>query len=150
VLKEGFQGRVWLTVSEWETFRRRVAVRYPQGVRPAVIERDGSRCSICGLDAADGRPRLQLAHRIPFKIGVVDWGLTPDWLDGVENLSLAHAGRCNDQVELQPSEIPARLRELRHRLDESPSVAAGMVQITPGAEGDVVEFRTGLTSGSKK
>lgn len=150
VLKEGFEGRVWLTASEWETFRRRVAVRYPQRSRPKVVERDGCRCSVCGLDAADGRPKIQLAHRVPFKIGVVDWGRTPDWLDGIENLFLAHAGGCNDQVELQRSAIPAHLRSLGHRLDESPSVSAGMVRITPGVDGDVVEFRSGLTSGGKK
>lgn len=140
VLKEGFKGRVWLTVCEWETFRRRVAVRFPQHLRKALEERDGLRCVVCGLDEQDGRPRLQLAHRVPFKIGVVDWGLTPDWLDGKENLGLAHVGACNDRFELLKSEIPEHLRKNGHNLDESPSVAAGMIRITPGADGDDVKF----------
>lgn len=100
VVGDGFGDRVWLTEAEWETYRRRVAVRYPQRSRSNVVARDGETCSICGGSARDPQRPIQLAHRVPFKLGVVDWGLSPDWLDGVENLCLAHRGACNDSAEL--------------------------------------------------
>ena len=136
IIQDGFGGRAWLTEAEWETYRRRVAVRYPQNLRPQVAERDGEACSVCGrFGDLDGKP-IQLAHRVPFKIGVVDWGLTPDWLDGVDNLCLAHQGACNDQAEVRQSEIPAHLRGQGLALEDSPAVASGLVSLSSGPGGD--------------
>lgn len=142
---------MWLSVAEWETYRRRVAVRYPQKTRAQVITRDGECCSICGGDGDDSGTRpIQLAHRVPFKLGVVDWGLSPDWLDGVDNLCLAHRGACNDEAELKTAQIPAHLRSLGLKIDDSPALSSGLVAVTSDTSGDVVEFRSGLTSGRKK
>lgn len=135
---EGFDGRAWLTVAEWETYRRRPAVRYPQNLRPAVVERDGEGCKICRSD--DERP-IQLAHRVPFKMGLVDFGLTPDWLDGVDNLRLAHRGACNDRVECSFGEVPHLLASLGLDLRESPVVRSGAASLEYVDGGDVVEFK---------
>lgn len=141
VVREGFGNRVWLTEAEWETYRRRVAVRYPQKLRPQVVARDGESCSICGATSEDvGRP-IELAHRVPFKLGVVDWGLSPDWLDGVANLCLAHRGACNDSAELTTSQIPGHLRHLGIRVEDSPAVTSGLLLLRGDSDGDAVEFR---------
>lgn len=138
-IADGFNGRIWLTHTEWETYRRRVAVRYPQKVRQQVAARDGAACCICGGREREDRP-IQLAHRVPFKLGVVDWGLTPDWLDGIENLCLAHRGACNDGVELKTEQIPGHLRNLGLRLEDSPAVSSGHLVLLPNEAGYVVKF----------
>ena len=139
---EGFGGRAWLTIEEWETYKRRPAVRYPQKLRPAVIARDGEGCSICNSN--DGRP-IQLAHHVPFKVGLLDFGLTPDWLDGVDNLRLAHQGACNDLVECSFGEVPQLLLSLGLNLQESPVVRSGAATLVQNDSGDVVEFRFNVT-----
>jgi len=85
---------------------------------------------------------MQLAHRVPFKIGVVDWGLTPDWLDGADNLCLAHVGNCNDRAELSNLEVEKHLRASGFDLADSPAVASGEKVIAAGADGGAVEFRS--------
>lgn len=149
-LKAGFEGRVWLTGAEWETYRRRVAVRYPQNQRAAVASRQGELCFTCEEGDRPGEKSMQLAHRVPFKIGVVDWGLTPDWLDGAENLCLAHVGICNDGAELTNPEVAKHLQALGHDLADSPAVASGEMVVAAGVDGFAVEFRSGLASGGKK
>lgn len=89
---------------------------------------------------------MQLAHRVPFRVGVIDWGLTPDWLDHVDNLCLAHKGGCNHAAELTTSEIAKLLRASGLDLADSPAVASGEMVVTVGADGDVVEFRHGMTT----
>ncbi|MGO1312881.1 MAG: hypothetical protein ACTMKW_10060 [Brevibacterium aurantiacum] len=107
-----------------------------------MIARDGERCSICGGERDDSGTRpIQLAHRVPFKLGVVDWGLTPDWLDGVDNLCLAHRGACNDEAELKTAQIPAHLRSLGLNIDDSPALSNGLVAVRSDMGGDIVEFR---------
>lgn len=133
----GFDGRSWLTVDEWNTYRRRCAVRYTRRLLKEVIARDGDKCKICGID--DGAP-LQLAHIVPFKIGVVDWGLTPDWLDGAENLCLAHAQSCNDIAELTLQEIPHYLQVSGLDLNDSPAVASGLINLQFEADGTLSGF----------
>lgn len=136
---DGFEGRVWLTVEEWMTYRRRAAVRYPQKLRPEVVARDGESCSACGAD--DGRP-IQLAHCVPFKIGLIDFGLTPEWLDGKDNLCLAHQGSCNDSVECKIGEIPRLLISKGLKLEDSPVVSSGAAIVVPNSDGsDEAEFR---------
>lgn len=125
-------------------------MRYPQSHRARVVARDGAGCSTCDETCEDLLRPIELAHRIPFKVGVVDWGLTPDWLDGVDNLCLAHRGACNDRAELVADAIPARLRHLGLSVENSPAVASGMLIVTMTAGAEVVEFRTGVTSGSQK
>lgn len=139
---EGFDGRAWLSVEEWETYRRRAAVRYPQKLRNEVIARDGEICSICG---SDSEKPIQLAHRIPFKMGLIDFGLTPEWLDGVDNLRLAHQGACNDLVECSFGEVPQLLVSFGLNLQESPVVRSGIATLEQVDGGDVVEFRFNVT-----
>lgn len=139
-IKDGFEGRAWLTEAEWETYRRRVAVRYNGSKRAAVVSRQGDLCFTCGEAALEGS-KMQLAHRVPFRVGVVDWGLTPDWLDRADNLCLAHTGACNHAAELTTSEIAKLLRISGLNLADSPAVASGEMVVTVGADGDVVEFR---------
>lgn len=149
-LKEGFEGRVWLNHAEWETYRRRVAVRFPQKLRAEVASRQGELCFTCGQDLSTNPERVQLAHRVPFKIGVVDWGLTPDWLDSAANLCLAHVGKCNDGAELTNSEIVKHLRALGLDLANSPAVASGEINLASGSDNDVVEFRPAAAGQGKK
>lgn len=140
VLSGGYGDRVWLSVEEWQTYRKRVAVRYPQKSRPDVEARDGDHCSVCGKRDDEGERRIQLAHRVPFRIGVVDWGLTPDWLDDVNNLCLAHQGACNNKAEIRKKEIPTHLQELGLNLDKSPAVLSGVITVKPDTTSGRVEF----------
>lgn len=101
---QGFDGRMFLTESEWRTYLRRKPVRYVRGVRDAT-------CTICGKPAMDDNP-LQHSHRIGFDMGVIELALTPDFLDGPENIATAHRRKCNQLVELSLSQAISRLREL--------------------------------------
>ena len=67
-------------------------------------------CVICGTKIGPGE-RFQIVHRVPFKVGVVDWGLTPDWLGKLENLCLTHPGSCNHAAELTDDGIVEFLKE---------------------------------------
>lgn len=139
MIEGGFNGRAWLSVPEWQTYRRRVAVRYLRTIMDQIIARDGNVCHICGQ--TKDIP-LQLAHKVPFKIGVVDWGLTPDWLDGIDNLCLAHRGACNDRAEIAQNDIPSYLRSRHLCPEESPAVATGhLIILSDGGRGDRVIFR---------
>ncbi|ERJ47213.1 hypothetical protein N579_00505 [Corynebacterium pseudodiphtheriticum 090104] len=77
---------------------------------------------------------------MPFRIGVVDWGLTPDWLDRVENLCLAHKRDCNNKAEIRKEEIPAHLQRLGLNLDKSPAVLSGVVTVKSDTTSGRVEF----------
>ena len=89
---EGFDGRIFLTQSEWETYLREYPVRYTN--RRLLL---GSQCLICNQikDAP-----LQLAHKIPFMSGVRYLALTPDFLNSENNLITTHKGSCNNKAEL--------------------------------------------------
>lgn len=147
-IKDGFEGRAWLTEAEWGTYRRRVAVRYNESKRATVASRQGGMCFTCGEAPLEGH-KMQLAHRVPFRVGVIDWGLTPDWLDRADNLCLTHAGACNHAAELTASEIAKLLRASGFNLADSPAVASGEMVVTVCAEGDIVEFRHGITSAAQ-
>lgn len=123
-LREGFGDRVWLTEAEWQTFRLRNPVRYLSSQRKALTKRDGPMCAACGGKGSHEFP-LQVSHRIPFLIGVLNWGLTPDWLDRIENLALAHKGACNHRVEIRDLDIPATLRSMGIDVNESPVIKGG-------------------------
>ena len=101
---QGFDGRMFLTESEWRTYLKRKPVRY-------VRRKCDSNCTVCGKPAAGDNP-LQHSHRIGFDMGVIDLALTPDFLDGPENIATAHRKLCNRSVELSLSQACKRLREL--------------------------------------
>lgn len=58
---KGFDGRVFLTEAEHETYMRRMPVRYVKHKEEAV-------CCVCGLPGTATNP-LENAHRIPFGLG---------------------------------------------------------------------------------
>lgn len=90
--KLGFDGRMFLTRSEWMLYRRRHPVRYIKKKKQKV-------CSVCE-QAELHENSLQWAHRIPFIRGVVQLALTPEFLDSEENLVTAHKKECNKASEL--------------------------------------------------
>lgn len=101
----GFDGRMFLTEEEHQTYLRRPPVRYASrdiGKKPV-------RCEVCGEEANDGNP-LQASHRVPFTLGVVKFKLTPEWLDGEHNLVWAHRKICNKGVEISEEDIPKYLQ----------------------------------------
>ncbi|WP_231637072.1 hypothetical protein [Microbacterium sp. No. 7] len=61
----GFDGRVFLTDAEHQTYLRRRPVRYVRKVIAA-----SNSCSVCGEDGSAENP-LQVAHIVPFGLGVV-------------------------------------------------------------------------------
>ena len=98
----GFEGRKFLTDAEHTIYCRRLPVRYAAksaGPKPEV-------CGVCGGPATPGNP-LQAAHRIPFNTGIIQYRLTPDWLDRPENLVWAHRQVCNKKVEMSVEQIEA-------------------------------------------
>lgn len=97
----GFEGRVFLIEEEWRTYLRRKPVRYVR--RPY-----DSLCSVCKLPATKTTP-LQHAHIIGFDMGVVSLGLTPDYLDSVDNTTTAHRHICNRKTELVLEDAIQRL-----------------------------------------
>lgn len=86
-----------------------------------------AKCAACGRET--NVSDLQASHLIPFIPGVVDWGLTPDWLDQQDNLVLAHRGKCNNLVELEPAGVVERLDELDIDFKDSPAVKGGFVVV---------------------
>jgi hypothetical protein len=54
---------------------------------------------------------VQAAHRIPFGLGVVNYGFTPDWLDRQENLGWACRSKCNSSLEWDSQKIVSYLDE---------------------------------------
>ena len=65
----GFDGRVFLTDAEHQTYLRRRPVRY---VRKVIAPADA--CSVCGEAGSFENP-LQVAHIVPFGLGVVQFNL---------------------------------------------------------------------------
>lgn len=100
----GFDSRVFLTDAEHATYIRRMPVRYLHHPKAKL-------CQVCGLAGTAGNP-LQLAHKIPFSVGVRDYKLTPDFLDLASNTVTAHRAECNKSVELSHEEILSLLATL--------------------------------------
>jgi hypothetical protein len=100
----GFDGRMFLDEAEWHTYCRRKAVRYIRRPRAAV-------CQVCGLPGSSENP-LQSAHIIGFDVGVIDLGMTPDFLDSDKNIVTAHRRTCNRSSELDLQGSMSRLRDL--------------------------------------
>lgn len=87
----GFDGRMFLYEYEWQTYLRRMPVRY--------IRREHSEiCEVCGQVASENNP-LQHRHKIGFLLGVREFGLTPDYLDSAASIVSAHKRVCNSKAE---------------------------------------------------
>ena len=82
----------------------------------------GSRCGTFGTHeriaapCAPSRRRLtthcKAAHVISFDMGVIELGLTPEFLDSEKNILTAHRRTCNKGCELDLIASMTRLREL--------------------------------------
>jgi hypothetical protein len=66
---------------------------------------------VCGQPGSPENP-LQKAHIIGFDVGVIDLGMTPDFLDSEKNIVTAHRRSCNRQSELNLKGSMGRLRDL--------------------------------------
>jgi hypothetical protein len=124
----GFEGRMFLTKAEWDTYRRRKPVRFIRGQHAEF-------CSVCNKPAEEDNP-FQHAHRIGFEIGVIYLGLTPDYVDSHPNIVTAHKRKCNRESELTllaamksmrdagvtslPDYLPAAIHGLWKTLSEQP------------------------------
>ena len=88
--------RKLLTASELSTLKRwGVPVRYVRGEqRRRIFERDHQECQVC-----ESREDLTVAHRFPYREGILKFGFTPEWLNRDENLVVACRNRCNKLVE---------------------------------------------------
>ncbi len=95
---------MFLDEAEWLTYCRRKPVRYIR--RPRV-----SICQLCGLPGLTDNP-LQSAHIIGFDVGVIDLGLTPEFLDSDRNIVTAHRRACNKQSELDIQGSMSRLHDI--------------------------------------
>jgi hypothetical protein len=106
-MNSGFDGRAFLTADEWQTYMRRMPVRYIRRSKADV-------CVVCGLPASPDNP-LEHSHRIPFRVGITALGLTPDFVDSPQNIVTAHKRGCNRSVELSLSECLALLASWGHK-----------------------------------
>ncbi len=100
----GFNNRVFLTKSEWQTFIKRMPVRYIKKKKKQI-------CEVCFQPPTKDNP-LESSHIIGFKIGIVNFALTPDFLDKDQNIYSAHKRKCNKKVELDLVGTCLRLKEL--------------------------------------
>ena len=100
----GFEDRMFLTEAEWRTYCRRKPVRYIR--RPKATQ-----CEVCPEPASVENP-LQSAHIIGFDVGVIELGLTPEFLDSRDNIVTAHRRTCNKQAEMNLHDSMLRLRKL--------------------------------------
>jgi hypothetical protein len=102
----GFDGRVFLTKEEHDAYCRRLPVRYAARNLKII----SGICSVCGKPATPDNP-LQAAHLIPFGAGIIQFWLTPEWLDGPENLTWAHRVKCNKLAEIPINRIAGYLKQ---------------------------------------
>ena len=100
----GFEGRTFLEKAEYETYMRRMPVRY-------ISKKHEGVCAVCGLPGTTDNP-LQHSHRIGFHQGIKRFGLTPDFLDSRSNIRSAHRKQCNAKVEMSDIEVLAFLQGL--------------------------------------
>lgn len=143
-ITNSFNGQIWLNDAEWKTYLKRMPVRYLK-LKKQLIDRDGADCAICGKPETIDQP-LQIAHKIGFRIGVIGFGLTPDYLDGIDNVALAHRGKCNNKVELSPLLIGQRLLNLDLHLEKSPAVKNGLTFPTYDKTGNLTEIKFSKTA----
>lgn len=84
----GFGGRMFLDEAEWLTYCKRKPVRYIRTPKTAA-------CQVCGLPGSVDNP-LHNAHIIGFDVGVIELGMTPDFLDSEKNIVTAHCIRATN------------------------------------------------------
>lgn len=119
----GFGGRMFLYEAEWRTYCKRKPVRYIRTPKAAV-------CQVCGLPGSPENP-LQNAHIVGFDVGVIDLGMTPDFLDSEKNIVTAHRRTCNKQSELNLKGSIGRLRDIG--VTELPQYLPAAIQEAWGA-----------------
>lgn len=100
----GFDNRIFLTEEEWKTYNRRKPVRY-------IKKKKTNFCEICNKPAEEGNP-FENSHLIGFGLGVTYLGLTPEYVDGDNNIVCAHRKICNSKAEL---DLHASCKELKSR-----------------------------------
>jgi len=100
----GFNDRNFLTKEEWQTYIRRMPVRY-------IKKKKTELCQICGKPSSKDNP-FESSHIIGFKVGIVFFGLTPDFLDSDENIVSAHKRLCNSKAEKSIQDVCERLKSL--------------------------------------
>ncbi len=100
----GFNDRIFLTKEEWHTYIRRMPVRY-------IRKKKNELCQICGKPPSKDNS-FESSHIIGFKIGIVYFGLTPDFLDRDENIVSAHKRLCNSKAEITTQDVCKRLKSL--------------------------------------
>ena len=100
----GFDGRIFLTEAEYQTYLRRMPVRY-------IRKKHAPVCAVCGLPGTTDNP-LQHSHLIGFHRGITRFGLTPDYLDGHNNIVSAHRTTCNAKAEMSDAEVLTHLEGL--------------------------------------
>ncbi len=88
----GFDGRVFLSEAEWETYKKRKPVRYIKKKKPEL-------CEICDEPEESNNP-FENSHLIGFGLGITYLGLTPEYVDGYDNIVSAHRKECNSKAEL--------------------------------------------------
>lgn len=91
-MNKGFGERVFLTEPEWQTYLKRLPVRY-------IKKKHSNLCFICNELANSINP-FQNCHRIGFNLGIIQLALTPDFLDSHSNIVTAHRKSCNKKCEL--------------------------------------------------
>lgn len=106
----GFGGAVFLTEVEYQTYIKRMPVRY-------IRKTHDLQCAHCGLPGTVDNP-LQHAHKIGFAQGVLKFALTPDFLDSRTNIVSAHRAKCNKAVELSDAQAASYLASLSLALPE--------------------------------
>ena len=100
----GFNNRIFLTKEEWQTYIRRMPVRY-------IKKKKKELCEICGKPPSKDNP-FESSHIIGFKIGIVFFALTPEFLDCDENIVSAHKRLCNSKAEISYRDVCSRLKSL--------------------------------------
>lgn len=104
----GFNNRIFLTKAEWETYLKRMPVRY--------IKKEHSEfCKICGKRPTVDNP-LQHSHIIGFISGIRNFALTPDYLDSHQNIVSAHRKTCNKLAELSVLDVITYLNKKKLHL----------------------------------
>jgi|APSaa5957512535_1039671.scaffolds.fasta_scaffold06002_3 hypothetical protein len=100
----GFNDRIFLTKEEWQTYIRRMPVRY-------IKKKKEGFCQICGKPSSKDNP-FESSHMIGFRMGIVFFGLTPDFVDRDENIVSAHKRLCNSEAEVTIQDVCIRLKSL--------------------------------------